>query len=580
MLLKKINGYPISTLFAFTLSISLVILTCNLNPDLVHDGQFIAIASGMYKGANLNGDIYTTYGPLTSWIVLSLFKLFGPLFILTRILGLIITLLTAFVLFKSLKQFLSKTSSMQVTTLYLAIDNSRVDASQTRWPNSGGIWPTPLLALLTLIALYILVTYQLKQNRDWRSHLYLSFLLGVLIPFIALTRIQGLVIAVTLLLIIIIKSKSYSESGLNPIGIASGFFFSVILVLFQLVNFGSILETIKQVYLGPFLLNNTMGIEIGPWMRGIFLACVSSILGLIVLTLTFAALSNFLTKIQLRAILFPALFFCFYFSNTYTFPESFSHDPKLWSLKVIGNAFSWPPILLFVGLLLISILYGATIIKNCAFLDKIAPSLQIKDSAIFVVLFLVISTNLYWSFSYVYVLFPLYILLTMTIQRMNRWKFPKIILDFRGLLSVFTAVFISVQVMGVTLNRDNYSGSLIGFQSTVESADLIEKQLSELKFELQFGKVDFGKCPIHFLRTLSDNSWKGTQDDTGFNSEKLDYYLAELPKRFSQTLICLPGQKDLESVKVYESRKDWNVKGFAIGFTRDKNVFLLERQNR
>ena len=168
----------------------------------------------------------------------------------------------------------------------------------------------------------------------------------------------------------------------------------------------------------------------------------------------------------------------------------------------------------------------------------------------------------------------------MTIQRMNRWKFPKIILEFRGLLSVFTAVFISVQVMGVTLNRDNYSGSLIGFQSTVGSADLIEKQLSELKFELQFGKVDFGKCPIHFLRTLSDNSWKSTQDDTGFNNEKLDYYLAELPKRFSQTLICLPGQGDLESVKVYESRKDWNVKGFAIGFTRDKNVFLLERQNR
>ena len=115
--LKKIHVI----VYAIVLPITLIPATWNV--DLLHDAVVMVPAGALVHGKVLYSDVYSIFGPLSSWINYLPLKTIGVYLIVSRILGAILFWVTSFLFFKILSKYIDHRISLAISITWLVTTN-------------------------------------------------------------------------------------------------------------------------------------------------------------------------------------------------------------------------------------------------------------------------------------------------------------------------------------------------------------------------------------------------------------------------------------------------------------------------
>jgi hypothetical protein len=151
-------------IYAIFLPITLIPATWNV--DLIHDAAVMVPAGALVHGKELYVDVYSIFGPLSSWINYLPLKTFGVYLIAGRILGAILFWTSSLIFFFMLRKYIDYKLSLAISITWL------ITASGFITLNPGNakllFYTTNLGVLLMLLSFLIISSSKLSNNLNLR----------------------------------------------------------------------------------------------------------------------------------------------------------------------------------------------------------------------------------------------------------------------------------------------------------------------------------------------------------------------------------------------------------------------------
>ncbi len=566
----------IASIACIVLIVILPILSLNRNPDLHHDSWFFAQGLAIQEGLQIYKDIYSFYGPLIPWIFALAIAFLGEYVIIGRVLGLVVLWLICITMYYLLRKKLSSRNALLLVCLFVSVSPERTELNSTRWIYGGGIWPSNLSVFLTLVS--ILVVYELCNSDQTKSLNIRLFVLSIFIPLLAVVRLQSLLLLLLLIPLIIMINLHGSEGikrKIKIVGLGFGISFTTLLVhLFRSETF---ILTVLGIALNPFKLAEDW--MHGRWLSWLFsfsfFAVVSSI-SFAILLLFVRFLSKKLEKKLLYPILTTLLTIGFFYSGTYMYPSEFNKSPLLWTLKIISSFpswYMWPIMFCFLLLVCRTILDYIEFLRELKFRGNFSSSVISWERAAYIVIGLVSLTHLFWNFSYINVIFPILVILTLLLNPILP-KDKSLTIAFWITLRIGISVFALVATMGFLQNSKPHSAKMLwGMSDTRSNYMNIDRAIEFVQSEnLENSSQFFCNLPIY--RAFDLNSYK--LDNVFEIDPPLNFidYLKRLPSSTSTVLVCSDSETLIpQSI----SKFGWFIHSYKKFHPEDVSIKILKR---
>jgi len=214
--LKKIHVI----IYAIVLPITLIPATWNV--DLLHDAVVMVPAGALVHGKVLYSDVYSIFGPLSSWINYLPLKTIGVYLIVSRILGAILFWVTSFLFFKILSKYIDHRISLAISITWLFTTNGFITLN----PGDAKLFfYTTNLGVLLILLSFLIMSTKIKfiNNLNYRI-LVASFVMMAAIT----TRVE---LILSWLFILTFMVLFYKLSKLVYLWLTGGILFISIYIL-------------------------------------------------------------------------------------------------------------------------------------------------------------------------------------------------------------------------------------------------------------------------------------------------------------------------------------------------------------
>lgn len=148
-------------IYAFFFPITLIPATWNV--DLIHDAAVMVPAGALVHGKQLYVDVYSIFGPLSSWINFLPLKTFGVYLIVGRILGAILFWLTSLLFFFILRRYIDYKLSLAISIAWLFTASGFITL------NSGDaklLFYTTNLGVLLMLLSFLIISSRIKLSNN------------------------------------------------------------------------------------------------------------------------------------------------------------------------------------------------------------------------------------------------------------------------------------------------------------------------------------------------------------------------------------------------------------------------------
>lgn len=522
------------------LIVILPLLSLNRNPDLHHDSWFFTQGLAVQEGLQIYEDIYSFYGPLVPWIFALAIAFVGEYVIVGRVLGLVVLWLICITMYYLVRKKLSSRNALLLVCLFVSVSPERTELDSPRWIYGGGIWPISLSVFLTLVS--IVVVYELCNSDQTKIVNIRLFVLSLLLPLLAIVRLQSLLLLLLLIPLIIMINLHGSESIQRKskfVGLGLGISFTTLLV--HLFRSDTFLLTVSGIVVNPFKLAEDW--MQGKWLSWLFsfslFAVVSSISFAILLSVV-RVLSQKLERKILLPILTSLVTFGFFYSGTYNYPSEFNKSPLLWTLKIISKFpswYMWPIMFCFLLLVCKTLFNFVKFLRESKSSGDFASSVNSWEKAAYITIGLVSLTHLFWNFSYISGIFPIFVTLTLLLNPILP-KDKSFTIAFWNILRIGISTFALVATIGFFQDSKPHSTKMLwGLFDTRPNYMNIDRAIEFVESENLNNSSQFF-CNIPIYRAFDLHSYK--LDNMFELDPPLDFidYLQRLPSSTSMVLVC------------------------------------------
>jgi hypothetical protein len=538
-----LKSNPLS-LALIIVSISILLLTSFRNPDLIHDTFFISHGIAIKSGLYLYRDIYSVYGPITSWIFAVLVPIFGDYVYLGRILYLLVNLVIVIAMYFILKNRVTKSTILLITLTYILGNSGIVEVNSPRWPFALGIWPTSLSVLqILLIILTITWIYEDSDKQRWNHDSISLYVVGIVIGILTFSRLQSLGISFLYTLVLGYLTFERSESKRKIQLLFSGLFTGFIVPLIALAKMQSIKPFIDQFIFGNFRFakvhNDGNFFISSPWLKSLIVSAIFGISAFSILMifawimrripLTRSLLVTGVVGITLGIVVIRA--------GNFQLPEDFNRNIKYWIIKwayQLPGGLSW----FFLTVFLVTIFK----VLSMAFRRRLKQEqdIRIRQSLVFSIIGLASLTLLYVNFAYLYFLIP--IMVGTTVLLVQIMKFTQIA-SIEDIFKRFLALYLAITlVIGVSASGGDYKPFRTKeFFLLTHSSDFnynLDNIWLDLKKEILFSNSSFYFCDYTFLRLINIDSFKVDKDFYAQRPKNVDDYLRRLDNKTNVIVSC------------------------------------------
>ena len=549
-------------LFLMVVIATIPTLGISRNVDPLHDAFFFAQAHAINEGLAINKDIFTAYGPLIPLLLSLTLKIFGDYIIVTRVLGYFTSLISTIIFYKILKRKLDRNLSLTLAALPIVLTSGNMEINSPRWIYTGGIWPTSLALLLSILGW----NYLLKnENRDTEfssgkvTRVWESFATGAAVALLPYCRIQGLVTYATLIGILIWQSfayrkeasKDYSNQG-NLVFFLGSLMTHAIIISYIFLR-SSLSESATQLVFAPFGVAGNQGSTYWfSWMKALAISVIlSTFLGvsLLIVCKRITKMSA-MTRVFCFALLILLIAYLFVLGNFYMYPGSIKLRLDLWFLKSVAGFTSWYWWVAFEFAFIAIIL---TLVLNRR--NNIAKrSYTQRSFRINTLVFLSLLPHLFWNFGYVALLFPFSIIILISTPMkdlLGKFGRPALIV----VLNIGIIIGLVTSLIGFIQPSTNYHSKFLrGMSYTKNYGATLDKEIAFLEKYVSSGSTSFLFCDATLYRVINPVSYRVDKDLFLKPPINLSDYLHKISGRTDVVVLCNK-DKEMNTLSADEESK-------------------------
>ena len=229
-------------LIAFLILASIIPLAMRVGVDPYHEGALFPSAVGVAQGLNIFSEVNNQYGFVYALVQSPLLFIIGNYLIITRIVGTVIVLATAFFCYLLVKKYWETKVAIFVSLIYLAINPSWSYLSHQSL-NGFGAWINQYGVLILIVAAYLFIRECDKESR--RNWLFLlSGGLSLLTTFVRLEFFSVWFLQ-SIFLILQYRKNQFSKNSLRLWVIGSALVGTICLAYLTII--GSFNDFLKQL---------------------------------------------------------------------------------------------------------------------------------------------------------------------------------------------------------------------------------------------------------------------------------------------------------------------------------------------
>lgn len=568
----KVSSFLIN-LFA-TFAAFVYCLNSLKNPDLIHDPFFVAQAKAINEGLVLYKDIFSVYGPLTTWLLVPFIQFFGDYVVLARILQIACHVVIVVLCWNYMTKYITKTSAKTLLSLYSIMGSGMTESSSLRWPFNFGIWPTTLSVIQVVLVLNLIETFHRQKrvssnDKPMTSVLSQSFLVGIL----SYSRLQGLLIFVGFLITLFLlkRARVLQREYLSKtlFSCLTGFLipFSIILVTKSFREFND------QFIFANFRFarkHNNGSVVSKDWLSSLFYAFLFAALWILVVFVVLMALQRISIhlRVTLQIVIGTLSGYLIVQSGNYPLPSDLDRQAKLWLIKwisLIPNSFYWFMFLVFSSALLFALF------KEVKAKTQTEQRFVYTETFHIMIIALLSLTLLYVNFAYLYFLVPILLLVIVKFQQsIDGLKFIMSKIPFNAFVVLFAFMAISISTLSFQLSQKSFSSRQLSFMSHRETYQVnLDDAITWLESQIAPKSSSMYFCDFSLFRLYDAESY--LNDFTFYVSppKSKEEYLRRLDDGVSRIIVC-------DSNAISELRKlnpQWGEIVFQIDEVQSLTVF-------